>query len=566
MAGPSLISGLAGSVSGGGGGAQGSNSGPDLLRIVQAVQQIQEQKKQSARSDLDAMLGLLEKHGMAPDEKTFMTTAKNAGIPIENITAAVSGKDAVKTGNSFQGNKQGAQSAFALPSNSAEKNPGGGVSTTVDSNQTQSGIAQSKIGGSGTGPKASPFDSMVQRAQARIENEATNASDKANLERLVNHLKQQAGEGDSEAVGKLMNMGGIEFKMDQMMWNEATPQERKSMIGIAAGQESPAQKELRLSNQASSLFGSGRYKTLQDARAAAEGKPVETLVDLGRMADEAKLMNELFAATGDSKIAKEVAMKMANGVSLADAVPAGVSPILEQQLGLQKRQVKAEEDRVKISRDQLGISKDQLAVQREGLGLEKARDILNWSTKMAEAENDARQMILTLEKDKDEQFNKRFAHYVQMKNAGITIDKTFEDNMINELAVRSGMIPEKVQTSWEWLTGGGHFGFSPDMSQDQSLLDKATGGSQKPGEQKTPTPVGTSTKSEPDYTPVGEPITKAVTSAIGMISGVGNKIGKVFTSPLETGKKLLNKAEETKRRVEAEKKKRREELAKKRKP
>jgi len=465
MAGPSLISGLAGVVNAGG--TQQGNSGPELLQIVQAVQQIQQQKKEGAKAELGTMLELMTKHGLAPDEKTFMKTAKDAGIPIESLTAAVSGNDAVKTGNAMQGNKQGAQSAFPVSDSAASKAPGGGVTKTTDSQGTQKAIAQS-----------SPFDSMVARAQEKIQMQHGSEIDKLNLERLVTQLKTDAANGDSEAVGKLMNMGGIEFNMDQTMWNEASPDERKNMIGIAAGQESPAQKEQRLSQQATSLFSSGRYETLRDARDAAEGKQVKMLPNLGRIADEARAFNELFAATGDAKIAKEVGQKMANNVSLVDALPAGVAPVLQQQLDLQKR----------TSEAQIAGEKARTDIAYKGLDLQLKEANVRMGMLSRQVELDAKQLLLDLEKSKDEAFNKRFDNFVNLKRTG-ALPEEMETNMINELASRSGMTVQKVSAIWQWLGyipgvyDYGEFEYKPDTSKDQGLLEEATRDSQKPADQ-----------------------------------------------------------------------------------
>jgi len=462
MAGPSLISGLAGVVNAGG--TQQADSGPELLQIVQAVQQIQQQKKEGAKAELGTMLELMNKHGLAPDEKTFMKTAKDAGIPIESLTAAVSGNDAVKTGNAMQGNKQGAQSAFPVSDSAASKAPGGGVVKTTNSQTTQSNVA-----------KSSPFDSMVARAQEKIQLQHGSEMDKLNLERLVTQLKTDAANGDSEAVGKLMNMGGIEFNMDQTMWNEASPDERRNMIGIAAGQESPAQREQRLSQQAASYWSSGRFETPRDARDAAEGKQVKMLPNLGRIADEARAFNELFAATGDAKIAKEVGQKMANNVSLVDALPAGVAPVLQQQLDLQRR----------TSAATIQGEKDRTDLARQGLNLQIKEADNRRLTLNRQMELDAKQLMFDIEKLGDEKLNKEIDNMVNMKRAGFEVDPSFEENLINKMAVKSGMIPEKVRSIWSFLTFGGYENtvFKPDMKSDQSLIDEATSDSQKPADQ-----------------------------------------------------------------------------------
>lgn len=465
---PSLVSGIAGVLPAGPGGDLGIDS---ALQIFQAVKQIKTQQQQQAQQQLLTMLQLGEKTGMYPDEKEFSKVAKAAGVPIEGITAIAGGgvgpQDTTKMGSALQP-KAGAQAATPPSTNAATKNPGGGVEKTTPSGTgtVEKGVAQ-----------VNPYQQFVERAQQAMADKARTAHEASVLESHVNQLKQDVLSDDptisSRALGRLMAIGGVDTTVEQAQWAGASPEQRSQMINLAAGAESPAAREMRLSNQAIQLYGGGRYETLADARKAAEGQTVRTLPNLTRMADEARFVNELVQAGLSFDQAKDVGIKMANGVSMADALPKGVSSVVQQQLALQQRQMAAEERRAKATEEGVGIERERLGVERERIATTTAaanRDIALETQKLA----------LELQKANDQTFNARFDNMINMERAGIEVPEDMRDNLINELAVRSGMTVEKVGKIWQWLTWSGPYTFKPDTSRDSSTISDAAGTPQKP--------------------------------------------------------------------------------------
>lgn len=490
---------------------QQQEGGDGLLQIVKAVQAIKQNKQQQAQQNLKLQLDLLKEHGIAPDEKVFKKTLEEAGIPstaVESLSSGQAGAKmdpaaVTKMGSVLQ-NQSGAQAAFPASANAAAKNPGGGVVKTVPSGTgvVEKGVAQSNTqGGTGGG-----FDlnGIVARAQERINTAQTTEQMKAHLDQTIVQLRQRAGEGDSEATGKLMAMGGVQLTPDQAMWASATPQERQKMIGIAAGQESDMQKETRISNQAMTLWNSGRFTDLQDARAFAEGKiGVFPKPDLSRMGDEAKLSNELFSLGLSGDQAKQVGEKMANGVSLSDALPAGVTPVIQQQLKMQRDQLSEESRHNKTSE----------ALQNKGLDIEASKFSLSMKQEQAKTSLEAQKLLLALREADDKSFNSRFDNMVNGKRNKVPIPKDMEQNMINELATRSGMTPEQVHNVWDYL-GYTTFQYPPTVNEhDQKVLDQGTGAPQKK--------VG-DTSGSSGIPPIGDILDKGLGGINSVMDAIGN--------------------------------------------
>lgn len=432
-----IVSGLAGmaSVPQGGG-----DQGPDVLQLVNAVKQIKMAEQKQAQDTLTTALDIGAKTGMYPSEKDFAKLAKAAGVPIEGIQAIAGGvagggptpQQVTKTGSAIAPNA-GAQAANPPSASAAAKAPGGGVVQTVPAGTgtVEKGVAATN---------QSPYEQMVASTRQRLADTAMSEHQRQVLDQHITNLKLQAEQGDGQALGKLMAMGGVNLSADQATFAMANPEQKQKIIDIASGQESPAQKELRVSNMTMDLFKSGRFASVADARSAAEGKTVAMQPDLGRMVDEAKFTNELLNTGLSFDQAKDVGIKMANGVSLADALPTGVTPLVQQQMALEKRKVAAAETTA------------QAEVERTGVEAQRVQAEIARTNK--ETELAAQKMILDLQERDDKEFNSRFDNYVNMKRAKVSVDPSFEENMINELAARSGMIPEKVRQGLNWLTFG----------------------------------------------------------------------------------------------------------------
>jgi hypothetical protein len=440
------------------GGTPQSSTGPDLLRIIQAASQIKAQKQESARQNLETQLTLMEKYGIPPDEKVFQKTLQDAGMSPEALQTL----GGVPAGGPKP--QQVTQLGKTLQTQGGTTAPAGTDAIPAGTGTVEKGVAAAN---------KSPFQMMVERAQQRVADTAATASQQEILNQHIMQVKERALGGDPTAVGQLMNVGGIPFNMQQSEWEGMSPEQRATTVSIAAGAESPAVKEQRLSNQAQQLWTSGRFSSLAEARAFAEGKPgVPIKPDLNRMVDEAKFTNEMVQLGLSGDQAAEVGKKMANGVSLSDALPQGVTPLVQQQLGLQRRQVEAQETSAQAS-----LTSASAEVAR--VKLEEAR--VN-----KEAERAATEMMFKLKEQDDKDFNSRFDNMVEMVRNKVKVPDELQQNMINELASRSGMLPTEVESAWNYL-GYKKFNYpAVNSARDKALVNAGAGGSQKLNTQSTP--------------------------------------------------------------------------------
>jgi hypothetical protein len=93
-------------------------------------------------------------------------------------------------------------------------------------------------------------------------------------------------------------------------------------------------------------------------------------------------------------------------------------------------------------------------------------------------------LLLSMREQDDKNFNSRFDNLINADRAKIKIDPEMKQNMINELATRSGMSPEQVHNVWDYLgytTFEYHLGDKDKIKKDikkdpktKLLVDKLT--------------------------------------------------------------------------------------------
>jgi hypothetical protein len=455
---------------------QGLKFAQDLMALAQA-------KQNNAMQQIDRNMKAAEA-GFPVDQTHLVKLAKQAGLKIASDPASLQafidsahGQKAGPTGSPSQSPQTGGQGQAG-----AGAQPQGGQSKN---NVQQASQAKMSVGDQKKQVAQIWAQRAVEAAQKRGESVARLGELADHVTRLKQDVLGDNKEASQQAVGKLMALNEVPFSLDKAEWEGASTEQKSSMINIAAGHETDAQRATRTTAMTDTMLASGRYTdpgmANKAATAMANGQPIPpdaqkamkpfTMTELAQQADT---MGQLVAVGVPANRIGSV-MSAASVGGLANALPTGINPIVIQQMVQKNEELKIQKEQVGIEGYQAQTGRAQLGLEQQRVGLEQER--LTKETAMAQAAS---------ENAANKEFFENFQALVMMKKAGASVPKEVMDSYTAQLAEKSGMDVTSAKHWWNYITGGSHLEFSPKPAS--GLASSAAGRS--PTTKNNPQGVG----------------------------------------------------------------------------
>jgi hypothetical protein len=428
---------------------QGLKFAQDLMALTQA-------KQNSAMQQIDRNLKAAEA-GFPVDKTHLVKLAKTAGIKIASDPASLQayidsahGQNPGPTGSSSQSPQTGG------PGQGGQGKPQQGQPNAVQGVQKGQQSVKDQ--------KKQVADIWAQRAVEAAQKRGESAARIGELADQVTRLKLDIigdnKEAAQKAMGKLMAMNAIPFNLQQLEWENMSPEQKESTINIASGHESEAETQTRVSHLGDTMIANGRFAdpgmAYKAATAIAHGQPIPPDAQkaikpftMNELADQAGVLGQLVSAgVPASKLASTMAAASVGG--LANALPTGINPVILQQMSLQNKELELRGKEVGIQGYEAQTGRAQLGLEQQRIGLEQER--LSKETSMAQAAS---------EKAENQEFFQNFQALVMMKKAGANVPKEVMQSYTSQLAERSGMDVTSAKHWYEYITGGSHLEFSP---------------------------------------------------------------------------------------------------------
>lgn len=462
MAGPSEVSGVVPGVVPGPRGPDLSGVADSFSRMAMFMVQMNEQKKVHAAQDLDRMLNMVQ-GGFPIDPSAIVKAAKKAGTPImkpEDMKAAVTppsptqtaGQGVAKTGAGATGQPGPAQAVQGIT-------------------KGQDNLQQFK-----NNALQFWYDNAMNMAQKK------GVRDQALMEysTKVADLKNRAVDGDNVAMGRLMNLNEIPFKIDQAMWNAMSDKQKTGMMDVAAGRETEKEFNARKDALAESLITSGKISDPELAQRAgdalAHGNPLPPDVRAGMkpftfkdLTQEAALSNQLIElGVPPEKIASVSQAAMLGG--LQNALPTGLKPLALQTIQIHQKELEVQAGR-------LGVEAYEAKTGRERMVAEEA----HWQAMASKLDAEAQTA-------KQKAAYEQFLSLVQLKKSGAKIDDAIYNAAQSKLGEAFGVEAKETNNFFHWLTGGTHLEFTPKPATD---VANQFAGAKPKNQQQTPGMVDT---------------------------------------------------------------------------
>jgi hypothetical protein len=442
MAGPSSIAGTAGGVVPGQQAPDFSPISDSVSKMMDRFVQMTEAKKQHATEDLERSMKAVEA-GFPIDPNHIKKMAKAAGMPLM---------------------KDGDMKA------AVEAGKGGGA-TPTDTSQTKAelpdqgskGVAAVKTSqGNAEQMKTATLDHWYNNAMQIAQKKGMNAQALLDYQGKVTEMKSAALNGDKEAVGKLMSANEIPFSIDKATWNGATDDEKHAMISIAAGHESEAQFNQRRDRISENLITTGKFKDPQMAMKAANAlahgadmpsdvKAAMTPNTFKELGEQAGFMGQLVElGVPSDKVGSTATAAQAGG--LQNALPTGLKPLALQAM----------QERAAASAEQKRHNQAQESIEGSRVILEAGKfkaEEAHWAAMSAAADAKAGEERAKADLD-------QFRSLVELKKAGLNIDKQVLDGAQAKVADHLGVGTKEVNDWFHFLTGGTHQEFVPKPASD----------------------------------------------------------------------------------------------------
>lgn len=451
-------------------------AGPGL-KFAQDLLALHQAKQNSAMSEMDKNLKAAEA-GFPVDAMHIAKLAKKAGIHIDTSPEAIASFISERTGNTTAGhpnNQPGGPGSKQPPSPNGHTPPPGGQGQPQG--QQQPKMTKEQI-------RSAIATHWAQNAVAAAQKRGESTEKLAQLQTQVTDLKSQVLNGTPDqqrvATGKLMSINEIPFTMDKATWNAASPEQRGHIVDIAAGHETDAQLQARVTGMANGMLASGRYTDPQAAQQAASaiasGRPVPadvqakqkpfTMTELTQQATQAADLIQIGVPPDRLKSVMDAA---ALG-GLAHALPTGLNPYMLQQLNIQK---------------------EQLKVQQGELGVEQTRA----QNEQKRYDADALRADAAAHKAENQEFFQNFQAIVAMDKAqkGV-VPKDVMNAYVAQLAERSGLDVTEAKHWYQYITGGSYQEFSPKPASDLAQGAAGTSPNAPEGSPQKQTPGGSVSK------------------------------------------------------------------------
>jgi len=482
---------------------QGGGNQENLVQLAMAIKSFKMQEKEHKKADAQQKLSLLMSNPqllLMTDPKDLEKSFKDAYDIKFNDKTPANPQDATQvapptggparggaTGggvdpnaiaslaNKTQGNKAGAAAGSPPSAGAANKAPGAGVNPSLMSPQDlqhMAGQAQQNFT-----QKFGAVAPLYAGAMSQLDQERLKAQTIGEIE----DLKQRAGRGDLQAMGRLMLLSGKQLTdadiRGMIVSSNMDPKVVSQALDFALGNETEGDKAKRFDSVLKTLTSTPSFmeklKEPTDITAIArsvvyagklpEGvqtKPL-TLTELNAEADYEKHLITEVGLPYD--ISHTIARGRSFGTDITAVLPQGFQTIAQQGAGAKTKQadaamLAAEAEMQKVRQDGLKITSE--------LSL-RVHDILN----------------------------DRLRTMIEATKAKHPFPQEVQDALLAELGRTVGLSSERVQSWWQHVTGGYTQKYTP--VPDTELAGEAAGGkgpTAKPRErslkQKGITPTG----------------------------------------------------------------------------
>lgn len=353
MPGPTSVSGVGATVEGG---YHGEPLGNQMVAMAEAYTRVKQAEQAHAMEKYKVMLDTMDK--LPIDANELRKVAKKAGMPLpkdETIAAiAQVGKDQ----KSGQGGQPQASSNRGQPAQAGSPAAQGQPQQGQADPNAAAAEAQKKWQDSMTPEQGLQHVLNTWYARAQQLGAAKFKDEKAKIEYSTHltQLKDAAAGGDTVAAGKLMGAGEVPFNITQLAWQNADPEHKEKMYGLAMGHETDAEKNERRTQIMNGLIHSGlnAADAYAGSEAMASGQTLSpelqkkmgapTFEQLGK---EASFISDLQTlGVPSDKLQSTAATAMTTG-NLVSALPKGLQSVASKQLELQKQQIALERARVR---------------------------------------------------------------------------------------------------------------------------------------------------------------------------------------------------------------------------
>jgi hypothetical protein len=446
-----------------------------LVQLAMAVKsfkmQEKEQKRQQAQQKVDLLLknpGLLVMTDPKDLEKAMkegfdlkFTDDTPANPQNANQTAPQAKVDPnaiASVANATQGNKAGAQAANPPSSEAANKAPGGGEVNT-HTQVTEKLAAEANHAFQEKFNKLAP---IYGQAMSQLDLE----SHKARAMMEIEDVKTNAAKGDMQAMGRLMLLSGKQVSDVDMramvVSSNMDPKIQAQALGFALGNETDGDKAKRFDTTLKTLASSpefmGRLARPEDVAAYArsivysgrlpEGISVKPHT-LAELTNEAAYEKTLIGDVGlPYDIAHTIARGRTDGIEITASMPKGFQTIAQREAGAKETQASA------------ALTGAEAELQR--------------------LKNDGLKIQSELSAKPYEDLNDRLRMMTEASKAKHPWPQDVQDALLNEVAVASHLMPERVNNFFHFLTGGAHWEYKQNPDSDLAK-SAAGGGANKPG-------------------------------------------------------------------------------------
>jgi hypothetical protein len=363
-------------------------------------------------------------------------------------------------GNAAQGSKAGAQAATPPSDNAAGKAPGGGVASVGNPQQVEQIAAMA-------------HDSMMKKygalaplygsAMNQVQMEQLKAKGVAEMEQL----KHNAMGGDLQSMGRLYALAGHEVTDSTMRNMIMSSNMDNKVVGqaldFALGNETEAAKALRFDSTLKTLSSNpeimGKLAHPEDITSIARsvvygGKLPEGIqmkpFSVDELAKEAEYEKYLVTEVGlPYDFSHTIARSRSLGLDLNLSMPKGMQTLAQRKVGATEKQASA------------SMLSAQAEWKKAGAEWEKI--------KITAADKENKDLMDTL------------AQMTEADKAKHPWPDEVKSAVINRLAVKSGLMPERVK-HWYNLFSGGEWQYTP--IPDSELARQAAGGAAGPAGSK----------------------------------------------------------------------------------
>jgi hypothetical protein len=369
-------------------GSPAATQGPDPLEVVKTIVGLKQQKQAMAQQTLQVQMEMI-KQGAPIDASQIEKTAKEAGIDFAQLSSnlvapQINPNQVASAGAAAGGPNSGYQSATPVSTQAAGKSPAGGQQPpVVGANATKSGVA----GAQRQAPQN--LQQWIQQKQQSYLQQLDLAEAEQGVKMQLAQTQQAAIDkfhttGDARDFGMMLSSLGQNVNADMIDRLSMTGTQYKTMLDVASGAESQAQKQKRRSDIYTNLATNTEFmSTLQNpddvntvVDALTEGKPIPPTVkrrqSITQTVQRAQLYND-YARTFDAtpqQLMSMVDAAMATGNPMS-AIPDSIKTHSANQLAQQRAHDIATEG---IQRGQLEATYANIAVEARKLDAALAKN------------------------------------------------------------------------------------------------------------------------------------------------------------------------------------------------